>query len=82
MQIITALTAGRDAPIVPESLPATLRTILKTCFAFEPSSRPHVDELIRQLQVQSKLTVKINCTQMYSHRLPANVTTFSFTYAT
>ena len=51
-QIVTALTAERVPPTIPESVPAALRELLLRCFAFEPEARPHIHEVVQQLQVR------------------------------
>ena len=50
-QIINALTEQRLPPTIPESVPAALRELLMRCFAFAPESRPHISEIVQQLQV-------------------------------
>lgn len=51
-QIITALTAERVPPAIPESVPAALRELLSRCFAFESEARPEIHEIVQQLQVR------------------------------
>ncbi len=64
-QIITALTAERLPPIIPESVPAALRGLLLRCFAFEPEARPQVHEIVQQLQVRRRSLLLGNISHVY-----------------
>ncbi len=46
VQMVTAMTKGR-APAVPDTLPAWLQHVLKSCFSFEVVKRPTVLQLLQ-----------------------------------